>query len=115
MSLDGIRRIPQKESIQKKEKKETFSFSFFSSPSKKRKRFFTFFSLLIVGGIFTFFTFHNIETIESATYGWIQGDWSGGETTDTIEHPTNQYGWDKYESQNNIEASSSLSLFRESN
>ena len=38
----------------------------------------------------------------AATYTWTQNDWSGGATSNTAVHPTNQTGWNQYSSSTNV-------------
>jgi len=45
----------------------------------------------------------NIFTVQAATYGWIQTDWSGGaSSTATAVHPGDETGWKKFSTSTNI-------------
>jgi uncharacterized protein (TIGR02145 family) len=48
--------------------------------------------LLLVGGI----AVYNSFTSKSATFGWIQTDWSGGNTENAASHETDQTGWTEF-------------------
>ena len=52
-------------------------------------------SVLIVAS--SMFVYKNF-TAKSATYGWIQTDWSGGVATTTATHTNNQTNWTQYTS-----------------
>jgi len=49
----------------------------------------------------------NPHSVSAATYSFSQSDWSGGSTTSTIAHPTNQTGWAQYSTSTNISVPSS--------
>lgn len=55
---------------------------------------------IVASGLF----FRQTTPSLAATYYWVQTDWSGGATTTTAVHPTNQTGWTKfYEKDDNID------------
>ncbi len=49
-------------------------------------------AIAITGGIVAYKSF----TTESATFGWIQTDWSGGNSENTATHETDQTGWTEF-------------------
>ncbi|MFW5884998.1 MAG: fibrobacter succinogenes major paralogous domain-containing protein [Patescibacteria group bacterium] len=49
-------------------------------------------AVAITGGVAVYQSF----TTESATFGWIQTDWSGGNTENTATHETDQTGWTEF-------------------
>ena len=92
-SLDGIH--TQKNTTTSSQKKK---FSFFSFVPKTKKRFLSsllILSLFLGGG---FFFFQNTENIKGATYGWIQSNWGGGQTTNVATHTDNQENWTEFAS-----------------
>lgn len=55
---------------------------------------------LVAAGII--FLRSNLQNVFSATYGWVQSDWSGGASATTIGHPTNQTGWSYFSTSTNV-------------
>ncbi|HDH07674.1 MAG TPA: hypothetical protein ENG89_01495, partial [Candidatus Moranbacteria bacterium] len=57
-----------------------------------RKATIVFIILILISSIFT----QNTPIIQSATYTFVQTDWTVGQTANTAAHPGDQTGWDEY-------------------
>ncbi|MDD5463577.1 MAG: hypothetical protein PHP62_00325 [Candidatus Moranbacteria bacterium] len=79
-----------------------FNFDSYSQLKRyqKKVRLFTFSTSLTAAFIFSMvvgFQFISIQQGKSATFGWLQTDWSGGaDVVATANHTTNQSGWTKF-------------------
>jgi uncharacterized protein (TIGR02145 family) len=63
-------------------------------------------SLLLLAGLGGFVVYNSF-TSKSATFGWLQTDWSGGNTENTASHETDQTGWTEFAGKDdNIDVSS---------
>lgn len=66
---------------------------------------------LIVGGI-VFFSINYFA--KGATYGFIQEAWTGGVTTNTAVHPTNETGWTEFSAKDaNVATGTTVSITAE--
>ncbi len=55
--------------------------------------------------------FHiNPQQAQAANYTFSQSSWSGGTTSSTMVHPTNETGWTQYSTSTNITAGSTITL-----
>ena len=62
--------------------------------------------ILLICFVASGFFFRQLSLTRAATYNFTQTDWSGGTTTATATHPTNETGWNQFSTSTNTDISS---------